>query len=217
MPAKSTKSSKSKGCVGFVSGGVLKLNTIRVFHHDTDDLTEFAQELSSHYGNDFDIRYVTTDTPSQLFDSFLDVLDKNERLGTTTLFKHGVKETAKLLRDTSGATSCKTFSLAKKSKKSDEDNGSEEEKPKKKSSKSKKDESGDEDNGSEDEKPKKKASKSKKDESGDEDNGSEEEKPKKKSSKSKKDESDNDNDGSEDEGPKLKKKSDKSGSKSKSK
>ena len=45
MPAKSTKSSSNKESVGFVSGGIFKVNHIRVFHHDSDDIKAFAQEL----------------------------------------------------------------------------------------------------------------------------------------------------------------------------
>jgi hypothetical protein len=211
MPAKSSRNSE-KGCIGFVHGGVLKLNTIRVFSCDDPEPTEVAKELSNYYGESVDISFVQTKNVSESFEKMLESIDSSTRVDQTHIFKLSITEAKKVLREATESKGCKSFSLKNESKKKEDENQSDnedekDEKPKKKS-KAKKDESCDEKEDDDDEKEEKtkKKSKSKKDES-DAEKDEEEEKPKKKNSK-KKQESDNEqsDEESDNEGAKLKKK-----------
>ena len=213
MPAKSSRNSE-KGCIGFVYGGVLKLNTIRVFSCDEPEPTEVAKELSNYYGESVDISYVQIKNVSESFEKLLVSIDSSTRIDQTHIFKLSITEAKKALREATESKGCKSFSLKNESKKKDDENQSDnddekEEKPKKKS-KAKKDESCDEKEDDDDEKEEKtkKKSKPKKDESDDEKDADEkEDKPKKKNSK-KKQESENEQseEESDNEGAKLKKK-----------
>lgn len=217
MPSKSSKSTKSKGCVGLVFGGVLKVSTVRAFYCDESEPSEFATKLTDYYGDSFDIKFVQVENQSDVYEKFLESFESDERVAETPLFKVSISEASNALKKVSGAKACKSFSLKKKEKSKEEDeqqksehSDEEEEKPKKKSDKkqvkTKKVESDDEK--SEDEHDKSEQS-----------DEEEEEKPKKSKSKSsssskkqkedkhkhKEEEEDEDND-SDDEGQKLKKK-----------
>jgi len=223
MPSKSSKSSKSKGCVGLVFGGVLKVSTVRVFYCDESEPSEFASNLTDYYGDSFDIKFVQVEDQSDVYEKYLESFDSDERVGETPLFKVSISEASKKLKELSGAKACKSFTLKKKEKSKDEDEHQkseqsdveEEEKPKKKSDKkqvkSKKVETDDEKS---------------EDEHKSDNSDEEEEKPKKSKSKStssskkQKDEKEDEDNDSDDEGQKLKKKSqvkksDKKSSKSK--
>jgi hypothetical protein len=225
MPAKSSRNSE-KGCIGFAYGGVLKLNTIRVFSCDDAEPTEVAKELSNYYGESVDISYVQTKNVSESFEKLLESIDSTTRVDQTYIFKLSITEAKKVLRETTESKGCKSFSLKNESKKKDDENQSDnddekEDKPKKKSKAKKEDSSDEKDDDEKEDKPKKK-SKAKKEDSDDEKDEEKEDKPTKKNSK-KKQESENEqsDEESDNEGAKLKKKDtkekDTKGSKSKSK
>ena len=211
MPAKSSRNSE-KGCIGFAYGGVLKLNTIRVFSCDDAEPTEVAKELSNYYGESVDISYVQTKNVSESFEKLLESIDSTTRVDQTHIFKLSITEAKKVLRETTESKGCKSFSLKNESKKKDDDNQSDndddekEDKPKKKSKAKKEDSSDEKDDDEKEDKPKKK-SKAKKEDSDDEKDDEKEDKPAKKNSK-KKQESENEqsDEESDNEGAKLKKK-----------
>ncbi len=209
-----SKSKANKGSVGIVSGGVLKVSTVYVFKHDETEQEEFAQTLSQYYGNEFEMKYVLVEDVEDVYEKFLEALDKESRVGETSVFRVSVSDASKILKEESGAKACKTFSLKRKSKADKDESGDEEdEKPKKKSSSKKAKDESDGEAEEEDEKPKKKSSSKKaKDESEDEAE-EEDEKPKKKSSSKKaKDESEDEAESGDEEDSKdkkLKKKGDK--------
>ena len=192
-----SKSKANKGSVGIVSGGVLKVSTVYVFKHDDSEQEEFAQNLAQYYGNEFEMKYVLVEEVEEVYEKFLNALDKESRVGDSPVFRVSVSDASKILKEEAEAKACKTFSLKRKSKGKSESDGEEEEEEKQK---------------------KKSSSKKSKDESDGEEE--EEEKPKKKSSKEKKKVESDAGSGSEDEeddkNKKLKKKGDK-GDKSKSK
>lgn len=217
MPSKS-KSKANKGCVGIVSGGVLKVSTVYVFKNEDSEPENFASDLANYYGDAYEMKYVLVEDVDDVYEKFVEALDQNERVGTTSIFRVSVTDASKILKEVSEQKSCKTFSLKRKAKKDGSDgeqsDAEEEEKPKKKgkdskdSKKAKKEESEDEQSeAEEEEKPKKKGKDSK---------------DSKDSKKSKKQESDAEEDGSEkeeqsddeDEGKKLKKKDKKADKKS---
>jgi len=212
MPSKSSRNSE-KGCVGFAYGGVLKLNTVRVFSCDDTDPSELAKEFSNYYGESVDFSYVPAKNASETFDKFLEAIDSSTRVDQTHIFKLSITEAKKVLREATESKGCKSFSLKNESKKKEDENQSDnedekDEKPKKKS-KPKKEDSDDEkdDDDEKEEKPKKKTSK-KKDESDDEKEENEKEEKNKKKSSKKKQESENEqsDEESDNEGTKLKKK-----------
>jgi hypothetical protein len=210
-----SKSKANKGSVGIVSGGVLKVSTVYVFKHDETEQEEFAQTLSQYYGNEFEMKYVLVEDVEDVYEKFLEALDKESRVGETSVFRVSVSDASKILKEESGAKACKTFSLKRKSKGDKDESGDEEdEKPKKKSSSKKAKDESDGEAEEEDEKPKKKSSSKKAKNESEDEAEEEDEKPKKKSSSKKaKDESEDEAESGDEEDSKdkkLKKKGDKS-------
>ena len=218
MP-KSSKSNKSeKGCVGFVSGGVLKQGHIRLVSSDSCDPEEVIQEYVKYYGESVKLKYVPVENASDYLEKFAEKLVENDDKSRLDdhFFHFGSVDAASILREVTDAKAAKQYSMKKKDddeKSGDEDDKKPAKKSTKKSSK-KKDES-------EDENEKEKSDDEKSDDEDKKSKKKDAKKPAKKSSKKKEESEDEDEDekgDSDDEGKKLKKKETKGGkSKSKSK
>ena len=184
-----TTSRKSKSqCVGFVYGGIMKPNTLRFFKSESEDPTDYLEEIIPHYTKSVQSKYVNCDDSDELFEKFCDAYT-NERKEDTDIFNVGIAAATAKLRDLSGAKGVHNFPKSSKKKdedKEDDDNENEEQSDQeedKKSSKKK-------------EAPKKLVKKGKKEEKEDsadenseeehseEEQGSEDEDEKKKSKKS---------------------------------
>jgi hypothetical protein len=216
---KSNKSSKSeKGCVGFVSGGVLKQGHIRLISSDSCDPEEVIQEYVKYYGDSVKLKYVPVENASDYLEKFAEKLEESDdksRLDEN-FFHFGSVDAATILREVTDAKSAKKYSVKKNDdddKSGDEDDKKPAKKPAKKSSKKKEDSEDDKDDKDED-----KSDGEKSDEEDKKSKKKEAKKPAKKSSK-KKEESENEDekDDSEDEGEKLKKSTKGGKGKSKSK
>jgi hypothetical protein len=206
MP-KSNKSSKSeKGCVGFVSGGVLKQGHIRLISSDSCDPEEVIQEYVKYYGDSVKLKYVPVENASDYLEKFAEKLEESDdksRLDEN-FFHFGSVDAATILREVTDAKSAKKYSVKKKGdddeddKSGDEDDKKPAKKPAKKSSKKKEE--------SEDEKDEDKSDGEKSDDEDKKSKKKDAKKPAKKSSKKKEESEDEDEkDDSDDEGEKLKK------------
>jgi len=219
MP-KSSKSNKSeKGCVGFVSGGVLKQGHIRLVSSDSCDPEEVIQEYVKYYGESVKLKYVPVENASDYLEKFAEKLVENDDKSRLDdhFFHFGSVDAATILREVTDAKAAKQYSMKKKDDDDEKSGDEDDKKPAKKSTKKsskKKDES-------EDENEKEKSDDEKSDDEDKKSKKKDAKKPAKKSSKKKEESEDEDDDekgDSDDEGEKLKKKETKGGkSKSKSK
>lgn len=207
MTKGTSRKSKSQ-CVGFVYGGIIKPNTLRFFKSESEDPSDYVNEVAQYYTKNVYSKYVNCEDSDELFEKFCEAYS-NERKDDTDIFNVGIAAATNKLRDLSGAKGVHNFPKSSKKKddeKEDDDNeeqsdGEEDKKtskkketPKKLVKKGKKEEKQEseeeEDNSEESEKS-------------EEESDEEEKKSSKKSAPKKKKEDE------DDEGPKLKRKTDK--------
>lgn len=209
---KSTSRKSKSQCVGFVYGGVMKPNTLRFFKSESEDPSDYLEEVTPHYSKSVQSKYVNCEDSDELFEKFCDAYT-NERKEGTDIFNVGIAAATAKLRDVSGAKGVHNF--PKSSKKKDDDKDAEDEAE---GNEDQSDQEDDKKSSKKKETPKKlvkKGKKEEKEESADEQSGSEQSEEEEASEddddkkKSKKSASKKKSDDDDDEGPKLKRKTDK--------
>ena len=144
-------SKEDKGCIGYGVGGIMKQTHIKVFQADSvEDMNSLLDEHRKYYGNEYTLKYVTTDNPSKYYKKFDEKI--NEKATTTIsegIYNMPQTTACTILREFSDKTKKSISSLgkpkkekkvkkdSKKKSKNDESSESESEDDKKKNNKSK--------------------------------------------------------------------------------